>query len=95
MSNANARYIMGLLGIGFDCADSMPAAEFAERLDFAMIVGGGDTGTVPVAYVDESVWGGATVIDCGRPAGYADERLEQLREVADWALAHGREVLWS
>jgi hypothetical protein len=92
MANGNARYVMGLLGIEFgDGSGSMPAAEFAERLGFATVVGGGDAGTVTVEYREA---GGARVIECGRPVGYADQRLAQLVEIAEWALAHGREVHW-
>jgi len=92
MSNVNAAYIIDLMGIEFDYCGSIPAAELLERIAFGEVVGGGDEGTVTVAYRAE---GGATMVDCGRPAGYADMRLGQLREVAEWAAAHGREVTWS
>jgi len=92
MANTNAAFIIELLGIEFDYCGSIPAAELLERITFGEVVGGGDAGTVAVEYRAE---GGATVIDCGRHAGYADERLAQLREVAEWAVAHGREVTWS
>ena len=92
MANSNAAFIIELLGIEFDYCGSIPAAELLERITFGAVVGGGDTGTVTVAYQTD---GGATMVDCGRPAGYADMRLEQLREVAEWAVAHGRDVVWS
>jgi hypothetical protein len=92
MSNVNAAYIIDLMGIEFDYCGSIPAAELLERVTFGQVVGGGDEGTVAVAYRTE---GGATMVDCGRSAGYADMRLEQIREVAEWAAAHGRDVVWS
>jgi len=102
MSNSNAVFILGLLGVSSEyelmgeshqeLVGSMAAAVFAERVAFAGVVGGGDTGTTTVTYRDA---GGPTIVECGRPAGYADERLAQLAEVAAWAAGHGREVVWS
>ena len=91
MANSNAAFILSLLGVEFDYCGSIDAAELAERVAFAGVVGGGDTGTATVAYQTE---GGATMVECGRPVGYADERLGQLAEVAAWAVGHGRRVTW-
>ena len=92
VSNENARFILSLLGVEFDYCGSVSAAELLERIAFGQVVGGGDEGTVAVEYRSE---GGATMIECGRSAGYADRRLAQIAEVAEWAAAHGREVVWS
>jgi len=93
MANANAAYIMSLLGIEFgDGCGAMDASEFAARIGFAAVVGGGDQGTVTVSYKSE---GGAEWHECGRPVGYADARLAQLTEVVAWAVANGRRVVWS
>lgn len=35
------------------------------------------------------------VIECGRPAGYMQDRLTELREVAQFAVTYGRSVCWA
>jgi hypothetical protein len=93
MANGNAAFILSLLGFEFeDGFGTSDAAEFAERIKFALVVGGDDKGSETVEYQTE---GGARVVFCGRHVGYADERLDQLAEIAEWAIANNRRVVWS
>lgn len=93
VSNVNARRILGMLGLDTDdLCGSADAALFAERVAFAAVVHGGDQGTDTIVYREMR---GATMVDCGREAGYTDMRLEQLRAVAVWAAEHGRRVTWA
>ena len=47
------------------------------------------------SYEVPTVEGGPRWIEGGRRPGYLQERLEQLRQLADWAIANGAdEVSW-
>lgn len=37
----------------------------------------------------------ARIIDCGRPAGYLQDRLDALHEIATYAVAHKLPVTWA
>jgi hypothetical protein len=87
----------------FDCGDmsgECSAESFLGRVLLAQALGGSDVGR-PASVLDQDSesrpgWvGGARVIDCGRPEGYADERLAQLAVVAEWAMRAGRSVTWA
>ena len=93
MSNVNARHVLSVLGIEWgDGAGTMPADEFLEHLRFAQVVGSGDEGTVTVEYQEDR---GARVIECGRPVGYTDYRLEQLFHLATWCHINQRSIFWA
>lgn len=88
MSNSNAARVCASLGIDLDAegwCGSLDAADFLGRVLLALAVDPVDAGRP--ATVDAAP-GRATFIDCGRPQGYTQERLSQLRELADWAIAH-------
>lgn len=92
MSNSNAARVCRSLGLDLNelgwCGD-LPAEDFLGRILVALAVEPSDAG-VP-ATVDAAP-GRATFIDCGRPEGYVQERLGHLRELADWAVAHGAKI---
>jgi hypothetical protein len=90
MSNANARILLDLLGLaGEDCGDC-PADDFMGRVLVADALSPADEG-VPVHDVASS----PRVIECGRRPGYIQSQLDQLREVAAWSAAKGRDVQWA
>lgn len=105
VSNANAHYLLGLLGLidtdteapvplMFSCDDmsgSCGAEDFLGRVLVAQGLGGHDVGR-PAQDLSQKT--GPTITDCGRNEGYGDERLEQLAEVARWAQREGRAVQW-
>jgi hypothetical protein len=91
MSNANAARVCETLGIDLDeegWCGSLPAADFLGRVLMALAVLPVDAG-VPWHEVPGP---GARMIECGRPEGYTQDRLGQLRELADWAVAHDAEI---
>ncbi len=104
MSNTNAIKLLEMLGLltgveespfgllPVDACGAEEADDFLGRVLTAQALSTGDPGRPEETEVME---GGAMVIHCGTPEGYADQRLEQLREVAEWAKARGRMVTWS
>ena len=91
MSNANARTLLDLLGFDGeeDCGDC-PADDFLGRVLVAAALSAADEG-MP-AY---EAAGNPRMVECGRRAGYIPAQLDQLREVAEWAAAQGRDVQWA
>jgi len=104
VSNTNAVHLVAVLGYldpawntggeddfpelcGQDSADS-----FLGRVLLAICVNPADAG-IPAHEVG-SAFSEGSVIDCGRPAGYTDARLEQLRTLAEWAVTRGRCIQW-
>lgn len=95
MSNANAATVFESLGLSLapDYCGSLPAEDFLGRVLMAEAVAPEDAG-VP-AMTTMSLEGGATMIDCGRPEGYTQTRLAQLRQVAEFAQERGASVVWA
>ena len=103
MSNSNAAVVCATLGIDLEewgWCGSLPAADFLGRVLIAPAVSPVDAG-VPAHRLQPGdsagvfgtvVEGGPTFIECGRREGYTQERLDQLRELADWAIAHNAEI---
>lgn len=97
VSNTNAMHLLGLLGFpsqsdedGSLCG-STTAEDFLGRVLLAQAVNPSDAG-VPVT---ETVGqGGAVLIAMGRRVGYSDDRLAELRDLADFAVDRGRDVQW-
>lgn len=91
MSNANARILLDLLGFGTEevCGDCS-AADFLGRVLVAAALSPADEG-MP-AY---TAAGNPRMVECGRRAGYIPAQLDQLRVVAEWAAAQGRDVQWA
>lgn len=93
MSSANAVVICESLAIDLNdlgWCGSLPAVDFLGRVLMALAVLPVDAG-VPVHELPREP-GQVRWIECGRPEGYAQQRLGQLRELADWAVAHNAVV---
>lgn len=87
VSNRNAAHLLELLGLEpGDLTGSSDAESLLGRALVAMGLNPSDPG-VP------SVQDG-NLIDSGRVEGYADMRLEQLVELAEWARAQQRPISW-
>lgn len=97
VSNANARHLLDLLGFSSesdqdgDLSGSTTAEDFLGRVLLAQAVNPADAG-VPV--LEETGQGGMTLVKMGRRVGYSEDRLESLRELADFAVSRGRAIQW-
>lgn len=90
MANRNAADVLATLGVQGEewYCGSMQASDFHARVTLALgLVHTVDAELVPVRTAPNQ-------IDCGRPAGYLEERLLRLVPVAEFALEHGVEVSW-
>jgi hypothetical protein len=93
MSSANAVVVCAALGIDLEeegWCGSLPAADFLGRILVALAVSPTDAG-VPTHELPREP-GQVRWIECGRREGYTQERLAQLRELADWAISHQAEI---
>lgn len=93
MSNSNAATVAASLGIDLDpdwCGD-LPAGDFMGRVLLALAISPADEGMPSFEHAGP----GARMIEGARRAGYLQERLGQLRDLAEWATAHGADVWWS
>lgn len=92
VSNVNARHLLALLGLDVeDLCGGLDADAFGSRVLLAT-ANDGDRGTATITYRAE---GGATVVDCGRRAGWDTDVLHGLARVAEWAAEHEVEVTWA
>lgn len=95
VSSTNARHILGLLGVEVDEDEhpvgSMSGEDFLGRVLVALAVNPADAGRPVTETTAES---GMTIVDCGRSEGYADRRLAELREVAEFGVSRGRDIQW-
>jgi len=105
VSNSNGFYLLELLGLTPSYVGDLPspfeygemsgscsADDFLGRILIAQGLNGPDVG-VPLHQLPNR--GGAPVYDCGRREGYADEMLRWLADLARWARAAARPVVWS
>lgn len=98
-ANTNAIHLLQTLGLAptplTPDADvycgTIDAEDFLGRVLIALAVAPVDEG-IPAHEVPGP---GAQFIDCGRRPGYTQEALAHLRDVADFAVARGRKVVWS
>ncbi|MBC3189467.1 hypothetical protein H7X46_00080 [Pseudonocardia sp. C8] len=67
----------------------LPAEQLLGRVELALALAPADPG-VPTHALNAA----GTVVDCGRPAGYLQDRLGDLREVALFARDQDRDVIW-
>jgi hypothetical protein len=95
MCNRNAALVCDALGIELapDWCGDMKAGDFQGRILLALAISPTDEG-MP-SYEHNTEPGTARVIEGSRPAGYLQERLSQLRSLADWAVEHDTEVWWA
>jgi hypothetical protein len=70
------------------------AGDFLGRVLIALAVNPADAGTATISSGGPGT-GTALMVDCGRRAGYSEDRLGELRTVAEAARAAGRTVAWS
>lgn len=92
MANDNARHILEVLG--YDPREDFGSAtpeDFAGRVLMAVAVNPSDAGTATVEDCEE---GKLSVINCGRPEGYTDDRLAELRGLVEFATRTGRSIQW-
>lgn len=87
VSNTNARRIIEALGMEFDYCGSIGAEGL---MVIALIKLALDKKNKPVASVQEG-----NMITCGTPEGYLESRFESLIEIAQYAINHDVEVIWS
>lgn len=99
LSIFNASEMLETLGIqvGEDFEDcwsgSLPADDFKGRVLMALALVPTDEG-MPAHLLTPEGSEGVQIWQAERPAGYAQSRLAQLLEVAEFALSQGREVAW-
>lgn len=92
MSNHNASTLLDVLGInvGADfsdrCSGNLSAEDFLGRVLIAQGINPTDEGSATITV--------GNMVDCGRPAGYTDAKLDAMREVAEWAIVNKREIVW-
>ena len=92
MSNSNAVVVCATLGIDLQdwgWCGNLGAEDFLGRILLALAIEPADEG---VPSHETTVPGQVRWIECGRPEGYVQDRLGQLRELADWAAANGAEI---
>ena len=91
-SNQNAVGVLALLGVTpenteeFWNGGTLSAEDFLGRVLIALAVNPADAGVPPTQE--------GNFIDAGRREGYFDERLGQLRDLAERALAGGGSICW-
>ena len=90
MSNTNAADVLAALGL--DWYGSIGAAEMRERVLLARGLNTYDEARAALAHTGAR---GAAVIHVGREAGYVDEKLARLAEMAEFAAAKGVSISWS
>lgn len=95
LANTNARMILNTIGIdgGEDLCGSAPADVFLGAVLLAMATDRDDTGVAAVN-VNPGM-PGATMIDCGLPAGYFADRFSALHALAAEAARLGRDITWA
>lgn len=92
MSNSNAASLLGVLGlaVGEDfsdyCTGSLSAEDFLGRVLLAQGLNPADAGSDTIAV--------GNMVDCGRPAGYTDAKLDAMREVAKYASERCLTIQW-
>lgn len=96
VSNINAVSVLELLGFAHDgevdLVGSCDAEEFEGRVLTALALAPADAGAP--AY-EAAGAGGATIVECGRRPGYHQDVLGRIYEIAAWARAWQRHLVWS
>lgn len=99
VSNSNSVSILEVLGLMTQddefcdvCCGSMNAEDFLGRVLMALAVAPESAERVSEQTMFAS---GGMYVQCGRPAGYVQSKLLRLKEVAEFAIQHDREVIWS
>lgn len=91
VTKTNAVLLLGLLGLDSEDNGPLEPGNFMGRVLMAQAVNPSDAG-VPAT---ESTEGGVLLINCGRREGYAEDRLADLHELAEFAVRTGRDIYWA
>ena len=94
VSNTNFRALWEVLKftIPFDTCGKYPAKLLFDHVIMALVTLEDDIGTKDVVH---NPTGQVTVIECGRPPGYIQERLTQLKKIAIRAMDMEVGIVWS
>jgi hypothetical protein len=98
VANTNARMLLALLGLDTsdDLCGSATGEDFLGRVLLALATERDDSGVRSAVIGGREVGqSGATMIDCGLPAGYFGDRFDALHALALEAVRLGREIHWS
>ncbi|MEU3464598.1 hypothetical protein ABZ721_32195 [Streptomyces sp. NPDC006733] len=85
MTNSNAARVLDALGYSELCGDE-DARLFLGRVLIALALDPEDAGRPAIA--------DGRFTDCGRPQGYTESRLHELRELAEYAQVQGLCITW-
>jgi hypothetical protein len=91
ISNHNASVLFDILGIEGDtfedrCCGTLDGEDFLNRVILAEIITPTST-EIPTLTHDNIIYG-------GRPEGYYNNKLAQLRQTAEFAAQNGRQISW-
>lgn len=93
MCNRNAWFVgaaLGITPIDGELSGSTTPIDFLGRVLLAQAISPADAGTPAYAHPGT----GGRFIEGDRPTAYLQDRLDQLRDLAEWAIAHGRDSIW-
>ena len=91
LSNNNARYLLETLGFtDEELYGKVSADDLLGRILMAIAVAPEDPG-IPAHKLPSA---GAVIINCGRPENYLQKKLEQLRNLVDFAKKHNSNISW-
>ena len=91
VSNTNARMILSIAGLDDEnLCGSMEADEFLGYIMVSLAEERDHSPVAPMAFPGQ----GPTIIDCGLPAGYTEQRLGELADLAVHAKNRGRRIVW-
>lgn len=93
LSNENARFLLGALGLPTDDLYGEATAEdMRGRILLAQAIGPVDAGHP--ALTSRRPDGSVFAVVGGREPHYLQERLDDLVKVVDWCQAHSRQITW-
>ena len=95
VSNTNGLRLLESLGLSTpeepQYFGTVSAEDFLGRTLIALALEPTDEG---IPLVDSITSGGARLIECGRPVGYLQQKLEMLRDVITFAQKHNSNISW-
>ncbi len=100
VTNANAYPILAALGYTVDLEEpeligDADASDMLARIDIALALAPVDPGTDTLEYQDgDTDRPAAIVTEYGRPAGYTQTKLRELRTIAVYCISGSRKVVW-
>lgn len=95
ISNTNGLRLLESLGLSTpeepQYFGTVSSDDFLGRTLIALALEPADEG---IPLVDSITSGGARLIECGRPVGYLQQKLESLRDVITFAQKHNSNITW-